>query len=63
MTQRRNSHEAIEQLLHDRIVILDGPIGTMVQALKLDEAAYRGHFTDHPADLRGNIDLLTLTQP
>jgi 5-methyltetrahydrofolate--homocysteine methyltransferase len=63
MTQRRNSPEAIEQLLHDRIVILDGPIGTMVQALKLDEAAYRGHFTDHPADLKGNIDLLTLTQP
>src|SRR3989449_9473755 len=63
MAQRRNSAEGIERLLRDRIVILDGPIGTMVQALKLDEAAYRGHFTDHPADLRGNIDLLTLTQP
>jgi 5-methyltetrahydrofolate--homocysteine methyltransferase len=63
MTQRRNSADAIERLLRDRIVILDGPIGTMVQALKLDEAAYRGQFTDHPADLRGNIDLLTLTQP
>src|SRR2546425_5042382 len=63
MAQRRNSAEGIERLLRDRIVILDGPIGTMVQALKLDEEAYRGHFTDHPADLRGNIDLLTLTQP
>src|SRR6267142_1370386 len=63
MTQRRNSAEGIERLLRDRIVILDGPIGTMVQALKLDEEAYRGRFTDHPADLRGNIDLLSLTQP
>src|SRR3989449_7181683 len=63
MAQRRNSAEGIERLLRDRIVILEGPIGTMVQALKLDEEAYRGHFTDHPADLRGNIDLLTLTQP
>src|SRR3989449_4723011 len=63
MAQRRNSAEGIERLLRDRIVILEGPIGTMVQALKLDEEAYRGHFTDHPADLRGNIDLLSLTQP
>ncbi|HYR91206.1 MAG TPA: methionine synthase [Terriglobia bacterium] len=63
MTQRINAAESIARLLRDRIVILDGPIGTMVQALKLDEAAFRGHLTDHPADLKGNIDLLTLTQP
>src|SRR5215471_19326518 len=53
----------IEQLLRNRIVILDGPMGTMIQALKLDESAYRGHFKDHPADLKGNNDLLNLTQP
>src|SRR5215468_240446 len=53
----------IEQLLRERIVILDGPKGTMIQALKLDESTYRGHFKDHPADLKGNNDLLNLTQP
>src|SRR5215470_16992535 len=53
----------IEQLLRERIVILDGPKGTMIQALKLDESAYRGHFKDHPGDLKGNNDLLNLTQP
>src|SRR5215470_11375907 len=53
----------IEQLLRERIVILDGPKGTMIQALKLDESAYRGHFKDHPADLKGNNDLLNLSQP
>src|SRR5919198_197393 len=53
----------IEQLLRQRIVILDGPLGTMIQAHRLDEAGYRGHLNDHPADLRGNNDLLNLTQP
>jgi 5-methyltetrahydrofolate--homocysteine methyltransferase len=53
----------IEQLLRTRIVILDGPMGTMIQALKLDEATYRGRFKDHPADLKGNNDLLNITQP
>ena len=53
----------IEQLLRERIVILDGPMGTMIQTLKLDEASFRGRFTDHPSDLKGNNDLLNLTQP
>src|ERR687887_209832 len=53
----------IEQLLRSRIGILDGPMGTMIQTFKLDEAAYRGNFTDHPADLKGNNDLLNITQP
>src|SRR5215470_401702 len=53
----------LEELLQNRIVILDGPMGTMIQALKLDESAYRGQFKGHPADLRGNNDLLNLTQP
>lgn len=51
-------------LLAERIVILDGAMGTMIQRHKLDEAAYRGErFKDHPKDLRGNGDLLQLTRP
>ncbi len=54
----------LEQLLRERIVILDGAMGTNIQAYKLDEAAYRGdQFTDHGIDLKGNNDLLCLTRP
>jgi 5-methyltetrahydrofolate--homocysteine methyltransferase len=54
----------LRALLHERIVILDGAMGTMIQREKLDEAAYRGsRFQDHPKDLRGANDLLVLTQP
>ena len=58
-----NRAQALADLLRKRIVILDGPMGTMIQAFKLDEAAFRGPFTAHPADLKGNNDLLNLTQP
>jgi 5-methyltetrahydrofolate--homocysteine methyltransferase len=51
-------------LLRERIVILDGAMGTMIQARHLDEAAYRGaRFRNSPRDLKGNNDLLNLTQP
>ncbi len=63
MTEARNTAEELERLLRSRIAILDGPMGTMIQAFKLDEAAYRGQFLDHPAELKGNNDLLNLTQP
>src|SRR5712691_9414821 len=63
MAQGNNAAEEIGQLLRNRIVILDGPMGTMIQTFKLDESAYRGHFTAHPADLKGNNDLLSITQP
>src|SRR5262249_15589385 len=53
----------IEQLLRSRILILDGPMGTMIQTYNLDESGYRGRFKDHPAQLKGNNDLLNLTQP
>jgi 5-methyltetrahydrofolate--homocysteine methyltransferase len=54
----------IEQLLRERILILDGAMGTMIQQLGLDEAAYRGaRFAGHGADLRGNHDVLNLTRP
>jgi len=54
----------LRALLSSRIAILDGAMGTMIQAEKLDEAAYRGErFRNHPLDLKGNNDLLVLTQP
>jgi 5-methyltetrahydrofolate--homocysteine methyltransferase len=54
----------LERLLRERIVILDGAMGTMIQGYKLDEAGFRGErFKDCPQDLKGNNDLLSLTQP
>ncbi len=54
----------LERLLGERIVILDGAMGTMIQAHGLDEAGFRGErFKDWPHDLKGNNDLLSLTQP
>src|SRR6476620_11740146 len=55
---------ALPQLLKERIVILDGAMGTMIQRHKLGEADYRGErFKDHPKSLKGNGDLLQLTRP
>ncbi|MFT5386025.1 MAG: 5-methyltetrahydrofolate--homocysteine methyltransferase [Saprospiraceae bacterium] len=54
----------IEEALEHRILTLFGPMGTSIQNYKLNEAEYRGErFKDHPCDLKGNNDLLTLTQP
>ncbi|MGD8843550.1 MAG: homocysteine S-methyltransferase family protein, partial [Gammaproteobacteria bacterium] len=56
--------KTLQQLLEERILILDGAMGTMIQRYKLDEAGYRGErFKDWPCDLKGNNDLLCLTQP
>src|SRR5215467_4133537 len=56
--------EQLESLLRQRIVVLDGAMGTMIQAHKLDEAAFRGErFKTWPRDLRGLNDLLNLTSP
>jgi 5-methyltetrahydrofolate--homocysteine methyltransferase len=53
-----------KRLLDERILLLDGAMGTMLQGYKLSEADYRGaRFRDWPCDLRGNNDLLSLTQP
>jgi 5-methyltetrahydrofolate--homocysteine methyltransferase len=55
---------AFEHQLEKRILILDGAMGTMIQRQKLTEADYRGErFADWPSDLKGNNDLLCLTQP
>ncbi len=54
----------IHQDLKNRILVLDGAMGTMIQQYKLTEADYRGErFADFEHDLKGNNDLLTLTQP
>ncbi len=58
------TNSSIEQLLHERILILDGAMGTMIQQHKLDEASFRGErFKDWKKDLKGHNDLLNLTQP
>ena len=55
---------ALKQLLRERIVLLDGAMGTMIQQHRLDEAGYRGtRFANLSQDVKGNNDLLTLTQP
>jgi 5-methyltetrahydrofolate--homocysteine methyltransferase len=55
---------ALPALLQQRIVIIDGAMGTMIQRHKLTEADFRGpRFQDHTKDLRGNNDLLVLTRP
>ena len=54
----------LQSLLRERILILDGAMGTMIQRYKLEEADFRGErFADHSHDLKGNNDLLVLTQP
>ena len=60
----RMTLERLDALVQERILILDGAMGTMIQRHKLTEADYRGdRFAAHPSDLRGNNDLLVLTQP
>ena len=55
---------ALPSILQQRIVILDGAMGTMIQQEKLTEADFRGaRLADHPKDLKGNNDLLVLTRP
>ena len=54
----------IEEQLAERIMVLDGAMGTMIQREGLEEADYRGQlFADHTMDLKGNNDLLSLTKP
>ena len=56
--------DALRALLAERILVLDGAMGTMIQQYKLQEADYRGtEFADWSTDLKGNNDLLVLTQP
>jgi 5-methyltetrahydrofolate--homocysteine methyltransferase len=61
---KSDAFERLRDLAKTRILVLDGAMGTEIQLLKLDEAAYRGdRFKDWPSDIKGNNDLLSLTQP
>src|SRR2546430_14509121 len=61
---REARHALLERLLAQRILVLDGAMGTMIQTYGLGEREYRGErFADWPRELRGHSDLLTLTQP
>ncbi len=63
-TDREERVLALEAASRQRILILDGAMGTMIQERRLDEADYRGtRFAGHGRDLKGNFDLLNLTQP
>ena len=63
-TVRYTRGQALPALLAQRILILDGAMGTMIQRYKLGEADYRGaRFANHPKDLKGNNDMLQLTKP
>ena len=54
----------IEQILAEKILVLDGAMGTMLQAYKFEEEDFRGErFKDHPSPIKGNNDLLSITQP
>ncbi len=56
--------DTLKRLLAERILVLDGAMGTMVQRHKLSEADFRGErFKNHPKDLKGNNDVLVLTRP
>jgi 5-methyltetrahydrofolate--homocysteine methyltransferase len=62
--KRHPSWSALESAAAKRILVIDGAMGTMIQRHKLDEAGYRGErFKDWPRDIKGNNDVLVLTQP
>src|ERR1700728_455616 len=62
--ERRTRIERLKKLLEERIVFLDGAMGTMIQQHRLDERGERGErFRNCPRDLKGNNDILTLTRP
>ncbi|MBE7374746.1 methionine synthase [Pseudomonas lopnurensis] len=64
MTDRNTRLQALQQALEERILILDGGMGTMIQSYKLEESDYRGErFADWPSDVKGNNDLLLLSRP
>jgi len=63
-TDRKQRCEALMEAVGERILVLDGAMGTMIQGYELDEAGYRGkRFADSKQELKGNNDLLSLSQP
>jgi len=64
MTGPSDRLAALERAAKARVLVMDGAMGTMIQALKLDESAYRGgRFRSHNHDLKGDHDVLNLTEP
>jgi 5-methyltetrahydrofolate--homocysteine methyltransferase len=64
MDPRRRRLEKLTEVLRERILVIDGATGSMLQSYSLTEQDYRGQvFASHPSDLRGNHDLLCLTRP
>lgn len=64
MRKLSSSGKVLKAALQNRILVLDGAMGTMIQQHKLDEADFRGErFKDHPQSLKGNNDLLSITRP
>jgi 5-methyltetrahydrofolate--homocysteine methyltransferase len=64
MSDRNHRIDALKSAIQQRILILDGGMGTMIQGYKLQEADYRGkRFADYHMDIAGNNDLLSITQP
>lgn len=64
MIPNRTKKHPIYTLLQERVLVLDGAMGTMIQRYQLTEADFRGErFKEHPGDLKGNNDLLSLTRP
>ena len=63
-SKKSDSYKQLESLLKERIVFMDGAMGTMVQRYKLEEEDFRGvSFKDSKKDLKGNNDLLSITRP
>ena len=59
-----STENLLKRLLKERILVIDGAMGTMVQRYKLSEKEFRGNrFADYPMDIKGNNDVLSLTQP
>ncbi len=60
----KSTLQILKEILANRILVLDGAMGTMIQRHKLKEKDFRGErFKNHPSDLKGNNDLLSITQP
>ena len=64
VAQRPSIVQALQAALAQRVMVLDGAMGTSIQKYKLEEEDFRkGHFEDHPSPLKGNNDLLSITRP
>jgi len=60
----KSKTDILRKILNERIMVLDGAMGTMIQHCNLSEEDFKGEkFKDHPYDLKGNNDLLSITQP